>query len=1802
MPDYGNVDFQDYSGPSSSTFDATDLTGKYAQSAAMATQPGNYGAITTIAGDAALAAPDLVDTISSSIPFISSGLGIKRGDFNEGMLRMIDQPGLTNFYRENKGGVEIGSTIAGVIGAEIATGGMATALAPYVGAMRTASWAKKAMSLDTEYNAALANVKAVDLALGQRAALGASQYVDAASILPTTVGMAGELVQSTTPTIFSRAAAANSARRLGFADKAFHAASTEALMATTMNQNSFLYSDDASTNIMFGALGIGIGGAFGYAGANYAMRKFVNSDQMQRVYAAALDSTGLEKAMIDPSRVIAGAKGELGSGTYLGSLGGHISDRVTALMVQAKAAPRAGVDASNAARLATQQTALANEEVQKLTIKGIRGVEGTSASMGVPGIGNHVRQILSQDEGSLLQTEMMGATGSGLSTSKVYAEHVEHVQSRLNALQETVNSSSWGKIPDDQRAAIGAEIKQLKWIQTFTPVPYIDGEATTLSHAAAYDNWFEPEISAKSDEGLKTWEATSRETKKPAGVGIDSDMSIYLPGRKTLSNADHFDMLRLYRSAQQAIKDTLRDPLGVLKLPEKPNWFQLDMAETMLQKTKNSSRVVFPGTMTRESAQVESFAQKVDALASSHLTDDPTDIAKLRVRYNLPKLTAYEVGVLGTEEHPLDMIVRGAIAKGGGDAIRGMPLGEVLDGITQSGRLTGLTANSAREAKSLLGNTFNFLHDFEGNPTTPLLALKRPFAPAEYIRDNLEERLAQRKLNVITALTDNRADDLTRTLTTNWLQSPDSELASRVSSLADVQMSAMLPGLDNRASSSGVKAITDGMSTTEWKFRDTPIMQAITRSRETFERVTQNYMRQAFEGIMGPILPTLNGPRNAESKLLLDQFHTHAPGWELTKTPLDTVLPNGKKAYQFILEDTAANRERFQQQFGREMKPGEPLQTPQGKPMILDDLGLQAQQAFNQLTAMRRVQQNVLRSALGMPEARSAAWYVPPANVEGKIVGHTYDSLGRIVPGGTVIANTQEQFARQVRDLQDAAKYPNSPLLREGHVFRTQNEVREFATAMDRAEQDMVNPGRTFIGPTKSNYGGSAGQAVNVNAFQDSLTTMRDGFLQHGRELHTLMYRDPIAAAKMRAQISVGAEPGNLSSTQKQKARTIYDYYVQEATGASPLSSPASWWGRKYNELEGSANKALMDVSPKAGRVFAQVRDYFKQAIPYAFGADEKAAFEKMATDLGPYMPFESVAQQLEAKGAGSIPPTLAKIMGGVNRFESTWVLRMLEPVQAAMNLAGMLNAAPAVSRFLTQKAGETVEEYAARVGHSAQIFNAGPDRQIGVLDMGKMMYRGFKRSWSKEADAEYDHMAANGFLSFQMADFKKAFNAAEERSGYERFMRGDPTAAAQGGVKGKFAERGLEGWLSVLTDKSEDFSRSWGHMMGLELAETLGINGLQAKHNFAHDVANKMIANYSPANRPEMFQGAVGAPIGLFQSFIWAYYQRMFRYVETGSHAALGAQYATQAGIFGMKTVPGFQEMNKMFFDGHDGKDSPYDSAVKRFGPKAGDLLMAGVLGNIPALFGGDAVDLTSRGDTSFRTPIATAPAVFSTAQKIYDGVAAGISLFGSRNPHITGTQIAEIASNTIPNRPIAGLIESTFAHGNDTDAYGQLVSKNADWMESAYRVMGTRSYRQGKDLEAFYSNKGAMEIQANQAAILRMNTRALIRDAHGDVSNLPNVFETYVANGGDPKRYKRWIKDQFVDATSTRSQRQLAQAIKDPNHSAEADRLLNAQVSRNTEDTFPDDFKGAPPDSMDSGTPTNSYADDAGMMYGTN
>src|SRR3546814_12160157 len=90
----------------------------------------------------------------------------------------------------------------------------------------------------------------------------------------------------------------------------------------------------------------------------------------------------------------------------------------------------------------------------------------------------------------------------------------------------------------------------------------------------------------------------------------------------------------------------------------------------------------------------------------------------------------------------------------------------------------------------------------------------------------------------------------------------------------------------------------------------------------------------------------------------------------------------------------------------------------------------------------------------------------------------------------------------------------------------------------------------------------------------------------------------------------------------------------------------------------------------------------------------------------------------------------------------------------------------------------------------------------------------------------------------------------------------------------------------------------------------------------------------------------------------------------------------------------------------------------------------------------------------------------IASTAARIYNGVTTGWDALVNSTEGLTAQQGAEILSNMLGNRPIAGLIETFGAGGYDTDKSGHVVSKNVIEDQENFRYLNrSETRRVGKE-----------------------------------------------------------------------------------------------------------------------------------------
>lgn len=1722
---------------------------------AQATGANNPGFVKSVVGFAPLVASDLLDTVTSSVGLTD------RGEINQKFLDFAGMPGLNEVYAYNRGGIEFASGVAGILLADKGATKALKALSMAGSAVRAMPFVGRVASLEEQYRRSLATVRMVDKGLARQMANGVEAYSSSAMTLASNFEK-GKFVTTAT-NMFSRNQAARQAVGAGIKYGLARNVITEGLFTAGFNQNSAFFTDDWGENLAYSALGLGIGAGVDTLISRAAMKKTFQTDQFRQIMRGASDPTGVETG-----RLLTAFRGVEDENLLSPHEMSASTDVSTSLALQASAASNPqlarGMGTLEADRLNSRRGAAANDtwrrafdETQKTTIMGL-GLPKTGFSLADgSSAGAVMKELLYRDPTALYLSSRVGQAvpeGVGRTIDRIDASSRKELNNLQQALVRggTGTRANWIPLTAEARSAAEARVRQLQQMQGDEALVNLDGtEWVPAEFARAFDDFKEPEVTRRMGvTETKIGGLTTGFTDLGVMIGIH---------QQNLAPVRLSTAMTMYRLADKA----LRTSAGKMVVPENPTWFQIDW----FREAQKRGREVVWGNMDPERMAVESLAQKVDAIRQL----DPTDARAMweaRLKFNLPQLASEESARLKTDGTPMETLLRGIQS---GDDLRRMHPEEVKRLLSEARRVEDIHTGIKVQDEAFEGNSFTFGLMEDGKARPAIIAYKRPYVPHQWTRDALDDRLAFRKMSQIKELTSgNYATPLTTQLTSNLLANPDYKLVSDMRHLSDASLSGVAGGFSAPQSKTG--AFINDLVSKGHRDRENPALRAASRINESVKReMLSAYEKTVKESGLSNAAQTINGPRNGSSKLLLNQFLTFKGGWRVLQ---EESFQGEDGFWRFVLdhEDTG-NQERYRRLFGSELEEGAPLLTPSGKEMVLDDQGFDFMARFGAVTEDIRKNKNALLASQGLGEIRQDPFYVPPPDPKGKFIGFSFDGYNRQIPNATIVADSIQDYARQeARLLSD----PESPLARvSGATIRRREDVSNFMDLWDKAQMDMISPNRTPVQPGKQNRGGLQGMEIRANALEEAINYLRNSYLEFGSDFLATNFKEQLASARMRAKVST---PMRANAQTARDTRGIYDFYVENLMGRSSLASPASPVGNAYRWVEDQIDGLLESAHPlasqagtaagekiRASKAWQVMSNWYNQHAPWASGEAAMTRFTRATEELGEHMPYATAQDYIEGLSKTSTPTTLKDITGLTNRFQAAWILRMGETMHAVMNLAGIVNAMPAVVRHMSPLPHEVQnpQAFANRLGFDATIFSTPSGRQIGYLDMGKMLTSTFKKAWSRDRHPDWDYMVRNGFVSQEVAEFQRQFGAIDDKGKLMSFLTGSKTRAetTQNPVLKKAYEKGVVGWLSIISDKSEDFSRSWGHMLGLDLAEKLGVTQLESKHAFAHEIANKMIADYNPLNRPAVFQGAVGAPIGLFQSYIFNFYERMFRYVEKGDMRSLATQYATQGALFGVVGLPGYQQMNDFMFRNQEGESSPTDQIYKRFDRDVSDVLYGGVISSIPKLFGQGAADLYSRGDANIRLPGFNPPPFVSSAAKIKEAIGAGIEAFSSRNPHLSTTQLTAILANGLPNRPMAGMIELAFQDGQSIDPLGQMRYQTESLMEDAYRFMGVKSMRQSQELDAYYRNKNAQQIQASKREALNRSTRAAIREK--DFDAIPDIFSKYVENGGDPREYRKWITKAYESATKTNAERQLDSVLANPSKMEMVQRLLDAEVS---------------------------------------
>src|SRR3546814_2743668 len=122
----------------------------------------------------------------------------------------------------------------------------------------------------------------------------------------------------------------------------------------------------------------------------------------------------------------------------------------------------------------------------------------------------------------------------------------------------------------------------------------------------------------------------------------------------------------------------------------------------------------------------------------------------------------------------------------------------VKKAVKEAGEIQGLTEDISRNFEEMVGKSFDFLMDRDGNPITSTMIYKRALSPVDWTRRGLDSSILHRKAFQRGWLTGETANQFMRAIASQLLNSAALQQALKVTQLSDTQHSSWQPGLVNK--------------------------------------------------------------------------------------------------------------------------------------------------------------------------------------------------------------------------------------------------------------------------------------------------------------------------------------------------------------------------------------------------------------------------------------------------------------------------------------------------------------------------------------------------------------------------------------------------------------------------------------------------------------------------------------------------------------------------------------------------------------------------------------------------------------------------------------------------------------------------------------------------------------------------------------------------------------------------------------------------------------------------------------------
>lgn len=361
---------------------------------------------------------------------------------------------------------------------------------------------------------------------------------------------------------------------------------------------------------------------------------------------------------------------------------------------------------------------------------------------------------------------------------------------------------------------------------------------------------------------------------------------------------------------------------------------------------------------------------------------------------------------------------------------------------------------------------------------------------------------------------------------------------------------------------------------------------------------------------------------------------------------------------------------------------------------------------------------------------------------------------------------------------------------------------------------------------------------------------------------------------------------------------------------------------------------------------------------------------------------------------------------------------------------------------------------------------------------------------------------------------------------------------------------------------KAEDFSR---FLVAHALKEVGELRGMQGEELYAmiRNGVDKANGIHRKHQRAQLFNGVIGQSMGLFQTYMFNFAQRMLRHLDDGAGKEVAMAAMLQASYFGVRSLPGFGMLNQWVASTNSGNVDIYTLAGTDADPTGfGSYLLYGLGANATIV----PTDLYGRGDIALRhaTVVPVNPLdwpALSMLAKTLGTVADSARMFTNGEADGATAVAYGLAHNGLW-RPLQGIGTAwlgavttnsgtplfTNANYKDYRNNGQLsafwanpgwdtgadLAKALHWGALGARILGGKPRDEGIMLDSYYRRTAYQTAQREKLARLGEQVRVqMLSGAPLQDATYADFASKYEEAGGLPENFHQYFSTQLAAAS---------------------------------------------------------------------